>query len=313
MEKYVRVQILRSITFGSETHREPCGWFRFETGGVFKRKTEIFIRYLQIHLKNKTCCKDSNSQIDIIFLDEEDKEDENETLTNWIKNVLKKEPEQGDYPNIHILRLWREFKKEVGKCFCCGVILEGGEGCYFCYLDRIVLEEAIHFPNAWNNWGGLKYVSNPLPGLHPNPIFGADFELLFVIFCEPLERVQQNVNRNNRKVKTGENTWTWDTLTTPLHYFTAQRFIECENRTTRAVPELFSLCRRTIFHTLYNLKRIARIDELPLPKTLLDGMKVLLPAALYVRQVRNPARDFVPRIAIKTTGRFAPEQQCRIQ
>ena len=103
--------------------------------------------------------------------------------------------------------------------------------------------------------------------------------------------MQQNVNRNNRKAKTGENTWTWESLTTPLHYFTAQRFLECEHRTTRAVPELFSLCRRRIFHILRNFKRIAQIDELPLPKTLLDGMKILLPAALYIHQVKNPAHD----------------------
>lgn len=312
MENYVRVQILRTTTIGSQIHREPSGWFRFETGGEFRRKTEIFIRYLQRHLKNKACCKNSKSQIRIIFRDEEDEENKNETLTNWIEGVLKKEPERGDYPNIFLPRLWREFKKEFGMCFCCGVVLEYGEGCYYCFLDRMILEEAIHFPNAWNNWGNLKFTSNPLPGLHPNPIYGSHFELLFVMFCEPLHRIQQNVNRSNHKDKTGENTWTWEKLTTPLHYFTSRRFLECEHRKTRAVPELFSLCRRRIFHVLRIFNRIARIDELPLPKTLLDGMKILLPAALYIDQVKNPARDFVPRMAIKTAGRYAPEQ-CRIQ
>ena len=67
MAKFVSVQILRSMKIGSQTHREPCGWFRFGEGGEFHRVTEIFIRYLQIHLGNRNCCKNSNSQIDIIF------------------------------------------------------------------------------------------------------------------------------------------------------------------------------------------------------------------------------------------------------
>ena len=291
MENFVRVQILRSIKIGSQTHREPSGWFRYERGGEFRRKIEIFIRYLQMHLKNRTCCKNSNSQLVIIFRDEEDQENQNEELlTNWITNVLKQEPEQGDFPNIHFPRIWREYNKEVGRCFCCGFVLEEGEGCYYCFLDRIILEEAIHFPNAWNNWGNLKFISNPLPGLHPNPIFGSGFELLFIMFCEPMQRVQQNVNRANRKVKTGENMWTWENLTTPLHYITAQRFFECEEQKTRTVPELFALCRRNIFLILQNYKRLSRINELPLPKTLLSDMKILLPAAFNTSSERPRAR-----------------------
>ena len=59
---------ITSIQIGSQTHRELCGWFRFGEGGEFHRVTEIFIRYLQIHLRNRSCCcKNSNSQIDIIF------------------------------------------------------------------------------------------------------------------------------------------------------------------------------------------------------------------------------------------------------
>ena len=97
---------------------------------------EIFIRYLQMHLKNRTCCKNSNFQLVIIFRDEEDQENQNEELlTNWITNVLKQEPERGDFPNIHFPRIWREYNKEVGRCFCCGFILEEGEGCYYCFLD----------------------------------------------------------------------------------------------------------------------------------------------------------------------------------
>ena len=106
-------------------------------------------------------------------------------------------------------------------------VLEHDGGCYYCFLDRIILEEAIHFPNAWNNWGNHKFTSNPLPGLHP---FRSDFELLFVIFCEPMQTMQQNVNKNNCKVKTGKNTWTWQNITTLLHYIMAQRFLECGHR-----------------------------------------------------------------------------------
>ena len=93
MVKFVNVQVLCCMQIGCETHREPCGWFRFGEGGAFHRVTEIFIRYLQIHLRKRSCCcKNSNLQIVIIFRDEEDEENRDEELTNWIENVFKWEP-----------------------------------------------------------------------------------------------------------------------------------------------------------------------------------------------------------------------------
>ena len=279
MEKCYNEEVTNTSAKKSKAPKEkPSGWFRFGEGGEFHRVTEIFIRCLQIHLGNRNC-----SQIDIIFWDEEDKENEDKKLTNWVETVFKLEPKWGDYPNIHFPRMWREFKKEVGRCFCCGEVLEHDGGCYYCFLDRIILEEAIHFPNAWNNWGNHK--------LHP---FRSNFELLFLIFCEPMQTMQQNMNKNNCKVKTGKNTWIWQNITTPLHYITAQRFLECRHRKTNSVPELFSLCKRKIFLILHNYKRSAGVDELPLPRPLIRTMKILLPAALYIHPVRNPARDFVP-------------------
>ena len=116
MGKFVSVQILRSMQIGSQTHREPCGWFRFGEGGEFHRVTEIFIRYLQIHLRNRSCCcKNSNSQIDIIFRDER-----TETLRNC--------------------------------CVSCG---QSGRNlnCVKCVTHRIQMEEVFHIDDVWTNTG----------------------------------------------------------------------------------------------------------------------------------------------------------------
>ena len=74
MESHVRVKILREMRFWRERdiEREPVGWFHFEEASKFNTLPEIFVRFIQLHLNKSVCCKDSLSQIIIIFENEED-------------------------------------------------------------------------------------------------------------------------------------------------------------------------------------------------------------------------------------------------
>ena len=53
MESCVRVKILREMHFWSEKdiEREPVGWFHFEEVFKFNTLPEIFVRFIQLHLK----------------------------------------------------------------------------------------------------------------------------------------------------------------------------------------------------------------------------------------------------------------------
>ena len=69
MESRVRVKILREMRFWSEKNieREPVDWFHFEEALKFNTLPEIFVPFIQLHLKKNICCKESISQIIIIF------------------------------------------------------------------------------------------------------------------------------------------------------------------------------------------------------------------------------------------------------
>ena len=75
MVSHVRVKILREMSFWSERdiEREPVGWFYFDWTSQFNTLPEIFVRFIQLHMNKAVCCKDSLSQILIIF---ENKNDE---------------------------------------------------------------------------------------------------------------------------------------------------------------------------------------------------------------------------------------------
>ena len=53
MESGVRVKILREMHFWSEKdiEREPVGWFHFEEAFKFNTLPEIFVQFIQLHLK----------------------------------------------------------------------------------------------------------------------------------------------------------------------------------------------------------------------------------------------------------------------
>ena len=53
MESRVRVNILREMRFWSEKdiEREPVRWFRFEETFKFNTLPEIFVQFIQLHLK----------------------------------------------------------------------------------------------------------------------------------------------------------------------------------------------------------------------------------------------------------------------
>ena len=55
MESRVRVKILCEMRFWSEKdiEREPVGWFCFEEAFKFNTLPEIFVRFIELHLKKK--------------------------------------------------------------------------------------------------------------------------------------------------------------------------------------------------------------------------------------------------------------------
>ena len=132
-----------------DIEREPVRWFCFEEASQFNSFPEIFIRFVQQHLKRTECCKDSSSQILIIFeKEEEEHRDIHPEISNWIKTVCSMEPEERELRNIYFPRLWREYKKQTGHCFSCGKLLNYNGPCHFCKIDLIILEEMTHFGNA---------------------------------------------------------------------------------------------------------------------------------------------------------------------
>ena len=78
MQSHVKVKILREMHLNDRgIEREPVGWFRFDEAYQYNTLPEIFVRFVQQHLSRKECCKNSSSQIVIIFKDEEKEHEEN--------------------------------------------------------------------------------------------------------------------------------------------------------------------------------------------------------------------------------------------
>ena len=165
MESHVRVKILREMHFWRERdiEREPVGWFCFEEASKFNTLPEISVWFIQLHLNKSVCCKDSLSQIIIIF------ENEGFTLRHWsqnfklVRNCVCHETRGGGIEQHFFPRLWREYKKQTAHCFSCGKLLDHNSPCYCCKIDFIILEEMTHFGNAWNNWGNSIFISNSMP------------------------------------------------------------------------------------------------------------------------------------------------------
>ena len=233
MESRVRVKILHEMRFWSERdiEREPVGWFRFEEAFKFNTLPEIFVRFIQLHLNKTVCCKDSLSQIIIIFENEEDEHrDIDPEISNWLETVCAMKPEEGELNNIYFPRLWREYKKQTGHCFSCGELLDHNGPCYYCKIDFIILEEMTHFGNTWNNWGNSIFISNSMPTItsrgETDTKFRSEIYTQCIVIGEPMDFMPLTANQCNINRAIGRITGppirtyllrTWDNLTAPLH------------------------------------------------------------------------------------------------
>ena len=309
MESRVRVKILREICLnGRDIEREPVGWFHFEGTSQFETLPEIFLRFVQQHLKRTECCKHSSSQIIIIFEKEEEEwQNIDPKISDWIKNVCSMEPQEGELKNIYYPRLWREYKEQRGLCFSCGEILECIGPCHFYKMDFIVLEEMTHFGNAWNNWGNSIFISNSMPTITSRGEVDAKF--LSEIFtkcmaiCSPMHSVEITNNQWNmyrQEEKNGEppgNTYklrTWNNLTTPLNYAAAARIRECGNPTSTSISLLEELCLKAVF-SIFEKKMFKennrlnpeKYQQLPLPQMMISKMMRIFTCAQYLSYVRE--------------------------
>ena len=97
MESRVEVKILRQMQLNElMIEREPIGWFRFEEAIQFDNLPEVFVRFVQRHLNKAECCKNSTSQIIIIFKNEEDENKKvDPEITDWIESVCRMKPGPG--------------------------------------------------------------------------------------------------------------------------------------------------------------------------------------------------------------------------
>ena len=99
MESCVRVKNLHEMRFWSEKNieREPVGWFRFEEALKFNTLPENLCAIHPAASEKKTiCCKESISQIIIIFENKEDEHrDIDPKISNWIETVCDMKPEEG--------------------------------------------------------------------------------------------------------------------------------------------------------------------------------------------------------------------------
>ena len=185
-----------------DIEREPVGWFCFEQACEFNTLPEIFVRFIQQHLNKAVCCKDSLSQIQIIFEKEEDEHrDIDPEISNWLETVCAMKPEEGELENIYFPRLWREYKKQTGHCFSCGELLNYNGPCHFYKIDFIILEEMTHFGNAWNNWGNSIFISNSIPTITSRGETDTKFQSEIYTQCiaigEPMAFLPLTINQCN--------------------------------------------------------------------------------------------------------------------
>ena len=321
MESRVEVKILRQMQLHEIwIEREPIGWFRFEEAIQFDNLPEVFVRFVQQHLNKAECCKNSTSQILIIFKNEEDENrNVDPEITNWIESVCQMKPGPGEMEKIYFPRLWREYLKLTGNCFSCGNSLDFYGPCHYCKLDFIILEEMTHFRNAWVNWGNSFFISNAIATISSTGEINPEYRPKIYTKCtaigERIDFLRRAVNQCNifrTEGPGGVMIRTWNNLTTPLHYAVAARIRECKNR--NAHPLLEELCLKKIFSLLErkNCVIIEECKELPLPQMIISKMMRIFESARYLLNVPNPAQDYVPRIRIEITGEHALEQ-CKLQ
>ena len=308
--------------------REPVGWFRFEEASRFNTLPEIFVRFIQLHLKKAACCKDSSSQILIIFKNKEDEHrDIDPEISSWLETVCAMKPEEGELKNIYFPRLWREYKKQTGHCFSCGELLDYSGPCHFCKIDFIILEEMTHFSNAWNNWGNSIFISNSMPTItsrgETDTKFRSDIYTQCIAISEAMTSMPSITNRCNINRTVANITEspiqtclmrTWNNLTAPLHYGAAVRIRECKNQRTRTIPLLEELCLKRVFSILTENRKLSphQWKQLPLPPMMISKMMRIFPSAESLLHVPNPPHDYVPRVRMQMSGTHALGD-CKLQ
>ena len=306
-----------------DIEREPVGWFHFEEAFKFNTLPEIFVQFIQLHLKKTICCKESISQIIIIFENEEDEhQDIDPEISNWLETVCDMKPEEGELNKIYFQRLWREYKKQTGHCFSCGELLDHNGPCYYCKIDFIILEEMTHFGNAWNNWGNSTFISNSMPTITSRGEIDTKFRSEIYRQCiaigesmdfMPLPANQCNTNRTTGKI-TEPLIRTWNNLTTPLHYGAAARIQECKNRRTKTIPLLEELCLKNVFSILVENHKLTQhgIKQLPLLPMMISKMKRIFSTGESLVYAPNRTHEYGLRIHLQMTGKHALGD-CKLQ
>ena len=242
------------------------------------------------------------------------------------------EPEEGELKNIYFPRLWREYKKQTGHCFSCGELIDYIGPCRYCIIDFIILEEMMHFANAWTNWGISVFISHSMPTImsrgEVDTKFRSEIYTKCMAICSPLHFVKMKVNQWNvyheeeRITEPSSQACklrTWNNLTAPLNYAAAARIRECGNRKSGAISMLEELCLKKVF-SIFKEKMIKEnhrlhpheYTQLPLPPTMISEMMRIFSCAEYLIFVHNPERDCMPRICMQMSRKHALGD-CKLQ
>ena len=117
------------------------------------------MQYVKQTMCKFTCCEFSRSQLEIEYLNKDDEQflsKSEKNLEHGLKHMLEENiPWDEGEKLILLTRLWRRFLSMTGRCFSCNFDIERNDEftCDICLPDNIVLNEAIHFEEFWNNIG----------------------------------------------------------------------------------------------------------------------------------------------------------------
>ena len=137
------MKILRKLDVKEDVCiREPVGWY---TEFHWVETLSVFVYYVQHNCRKFKCCVESESSIEIDFMQEDEKEFiemSQNSLDDCIKLILSNNLVQDKSENlITFTRLWHGFTNMTGCCVSCSYDIKQFDDitCNFCLSDNIIL------------------------------------------------------------------------------------------------------------------------------------------------------------------------------
>lgn len=258
LEKRVTVNITRRfIHKKTTTFIEPLSWYKYTNTASWVCIPCVFLRFLLYLIGKNSCCSHSSTKYVINFKHTEEEEEfhskkYDEAFAFLLEEGKKFRVNEKIEKDLLYPGLWKAYHSYTrSRCFSCGDRTR--TTCDNCFVDKVILEEAIHIPHLWSSFGNQTFVSTPLPSITYRNL-SCETELKDYVRCvlftrEVEEEPYCNADSMRTEEEEGRITNICAVQTVPIDYFITKRFCECKNiKGSDRFPSLFILCAKKIYH-----------------------------------------------------------------